>query len=176
MSENPHSNNPPHHGKRWVRTHEGFDSFTWDSTSFRRYEKGDTKMLWPLTETGSNTMWLAPSWLKNSCLKIFSFSYTISLRKWFNIMGMDCLTRWYKRGVLYFFASLWCTKKCPVNWVFQFLGKRLYFLSAGDTVSTTGVECSDDVPGTGVRNSSLLEALLELSWVPGIPSHSNLKA
>lgn len=30
-------------------------------------------------------------------------------------------------------------------------------------MSTTGVECSDDVPGTGVRNSSSLEVFLELS-------------
>lgn len=76
----------------WVRRHEGCGSFTWDSTSFRRYEKGDTKMLWPLTETGSNTMRLAPSWLKNSCLKSFPFSSSLSLRKWFNIMGIECLT------------------------------------------------------------------------------------
>lgn len=127
MSENPHSNNLPHHGKRWVRTHEGFDSFTWDSTSFRRYEKGDTKMLWPLTETGSNTMWLAPSWLKNSCLKIFSFSYTISLRKWFNIMGMDCLTRWYKRGGSVFLCFFMMYKEMSCKLGFSVSGEETLF-------------------------------------------------
>lgn len=71
---------------------EGCDSFTWDSTSFRRCEKGNTKMLWPLTKTGSNTMWLAQFWLKNSCLKSLPYSSTMPLRKWFNIMGTNCLT------------------------------------------------------------------------------------
>lgn len=45
----------------------------------------------------------------------------------------------------------------------KFLEKRIYLLSAGATLSTTGIECPEDVPGTGVRNLSLLEALLELS-------------